>query len=677
MKHARGAPAGKSIQVTHVISVLRRLLVYAVIPVICTGVPMLLEWATTSPPTERKVHIEAFRYGTSPSIIRANRGDKLTLTFATRDTGHSFFLQDYRVEAKISPASEKVEVVDPFRSAEPPHHVRELRLTVGKPGLWGSLTSRSRFRCHIYCGPMHGFEQGDLIVRPNYLLWGSLGVLASIILIGLCRVHWDPPEDIGGTPPPLDINKRFPWVGELLRWRPLQFVGTMPVLAGFTLIILAGLFGTKVGGRNLAIMMTWVVWMTLLTLVLVPLSTRTWCLVCPLPALGEFLQRGALTQVRRATKPGRFGNRFLSLGRRWPRPLRGPWLRTLFFVGLGCFSASLAGQPRWTAYLLLSLAAMAIFMAVVWELRAFCRYLCPAASFISPSSAVGRLMVRNRNDAVCRNCKDKPCLTGNADGWACSYGLYVPKVTGNSECGVCTECFKSCPHDNITLSWRRSPWRERFSSYGEAWQAIVLVALAMTYSLTVHSPWPGIRDMSNLVDKATWPEFALYAASVAGLALGVVPLIFWLAVGWGRRLADRATKSRGGEESISDSATGAVFKRTTPALIPLGLGLWAAFFAAVVMVNFTFVLYTLSDPFGWGWNLLGTSGMPWIQVWPSAIPWLQSAAILTGVALSMRQGYRLWLAEKVGKKAALYGFAPTAAINCSLAAGMLVYFTHF
>lgn len=69
--------------------------------------------------------------------------------------------------------------------------------------------------------------------------------------------------------------------------------------------------------------------------------------------------------------------------------------------------------------------------------------------------------------------------------------------------------------------------------------------------------------------------------------------------------------------------------------------------------------------------------MPWVQLWPSGIPWLQAGAVLSGTALSLRQGYQLWFAETREKETAFGGFAPTGAVLCSLAAGILVYFTHF
>jgi polyferredoxin len=500
--------------------------------------------------------------------------------------------------------------------------------------------------------------------------------------LGWMRVRWDesPSHAYSAPQRPVDLNGRIRFLHALLKWRPLQFVSTLPVLACFILVILAGLFGTKVGGRNLAVMLTWATWMSMLTLVLIPLGGRVWCLVCPLPVLGEYLQRGATTQVR--TKNGDFiRNRFFGLGRRWPQGLRGPWLRLLLFLGLGTFSASLAGQPRWTAITLTMMVLVPMIMSLVWELRSFCRFVCPVASFISCYSIPGRLMVRKRDAQVCRNCKDKPCLKGNAKGWACPYGLTVAGMERNVDCGICTECFKSCPYENVSLAWRRGPWMEHFPSYGEAWQVIVLLVLAAVYSLTVHSPWPFMRDLVNVIDKATWREFGLYAAALWSLALVIAPLLFWAASGIGVWLCKREGKNAPDDAperfSVLSATTGHIFKKTMPALLPLGLALWAAFFIATLMINFTFVLLTLSDPFGWGWDLFGTAGMPWLQLWPSGIPWIQAGLILSGLAFSLQKGYDLWRRIPAQKEIAFRGFAPTAIVLITIAAGMLLYFTNY
>ena len=663
---------------------LRRRILYIALLFVCLGATLLVEWLTTPPPSTKRIHLEVFRYGTSPAIIRANRGDQLTLTFSTRDTGHSFFLQDYRIDAKITPASEAVEVRDPLQPTEPPSYVPEIDLIAGLTGFWGSLVSSSRFRCHVYCGPMHGFEQGDLIVRPNWLLAGSMGLLLSIVLIGCLRVRLKTSVTKTVLQSPIDLNKRFALLDRLLKWRPLQFTFTLPLLAGLMVVVLAGLFGTKVGGRNLAVMLTWIVWISMLALFLVPLGGRIWCMICPLPVMGEYLQRGATTEVR-VGKRGRFGNRFIGFIRQWPRVLRGPWLRLFFFLVLGTFSASLAGQPKWTAMTLMIMVTAGVLMSLIWELRSFCRYVCPVACFISAYSTVGRLMVRKRDTSVCRNCRDKPCFKGNDEGWACPYGLLVARIDRNVDCGMCTECFKSCPSDNVSLAWRRGPWTESFRSYGEAWQAIILLVLAIVYSLTVHSPWPVMRDLVNLVDKTSLPEFLLFFATLCAIAAGFVPLVFWLACGLGLWLMKGVSTTRNGaaingkgsQSGLFASSVGGIFKRTLPALLPFGLALWAVFFVETIMANMTFILLSFSDPFGWGWDLLGTAGMPWIQIWPSGVPWIQAGFILIGVTLSLKKGYQLWNNETEATRFALKGFAPTAVILLILAGGMLTYLTHY
>jgi polyferredoxin len=632
---------------------------------ICVGTALFIEWKTTPSPSQKAIHVETFRYGTHPYIIRANRGDHLILTFSTHDTGHSFFLQDYSIDAKISPASEQVEVRDPFSIEAPPRRMKEVHLIAGLKGFWGRLVSLSRFRCHVYCGPMHGFEQGDLIVRPNWLFSGSLGLLAAFLLTGLVRALNSNAESVKSPETFVELNTPKNFLDRLLKWRPLQFIFTLPFLAGLVIVIMAGLLGTKVGGRNVAIMFTWIVCMSILTMVLVPLGGRIWCTICPLPVLGEYLQRRTTIQVRvRGKRSNR--NRFFGLGLRWPMLLSNRWLQFALFMALGTFSASLAGQPRWTAITLILMVFAAIGMAMVWELRSFCRYVCPVAAYIAPFSLGARLALRKRHSNVCRKCKDRSCLNGNLNGWACPYGLCVPRITHNGDCGMCTECFKSCPYNNVSLKWRTGPWKGQFVSQGEAFQAIALTVMAAVYSLTVHSPWPGIRDMVNVVDKTDWAQFGLYAVVLWMLALGVVPLLYWLLTSLGLILIRK-----------NEMTTGTAFKKTMPAILPLGVAMWAIFFIETLMSNFTFVVMTLSDPFGWGWDLLGTAGMPWIQIWPSGVPWIQAAFLLIGISLSLSSGYQRWLRISGDRTKALIGFLPAVCVYTAIATGMLAYITNF
>ena len=97
---------------------------------------------------------------------------------------------------------------------------------------------------------------------------------------------------------------------------------------------------------------------------------------------------------------------------------------------------------------------------------------------------------------------------------------------------------------------------------------------------------------------------------------------------------------------------------------------------SMLLVNWTFVLQSLSDPFGRGWDFLGTAGMPWHQVWPRGIPWLQALAVLAGFAGSLRNGYRIWREETGEEGRALRGYAPLALSLAALAAGLLFFYTN-
>jgi hypothetical protein len=218
----------------------------------------------------------------------------------------------------------------------------------------------------------------------------------------------------------------------------------------------------------------------------------------------------------------------------------------------------------------------------------------------------------------------------------------------------------------VSLQWRRGPWIGRFQSYGESCQAIALLVLGTAYSLTIHSPWPGVRDIVNVVDKTDWGQFFLYAGTLWLLALGAMPLLFWVVTSLGVTLA----RQKG-------LYTRDAFLQITPAVLPMGIAMWAVFFVDTFMSNFTFVLLTLSDPFGWGWDLFGTAGMPWIQVWPSGVPWLQSSLLLVGFGLSLRSGYRRWLKISGDRQCAYMGFVPTLLILLAITGGMLAYVTNF
>ncbi|HKE24931.1 MAG TPA: hypothetical protein VKB88_21360, partial [Bryobacteraceae bacterium] len=116
------------------------------------------------------------------------------------------------------------------------------------------------------------------------------------------------------------------------------------------------------------------------------------------------------------------------------------------------------------------------------------------------------------------------------------------------------------------------------------------------------------------------------------------------------------------------------FRRTTAALIPIGLSCWIAFALGTVLPMMTFVCQSLSDPFNWGWNLLGMAGSQWHILWAPAIPWLQVACMLVGAAFSLRSLHDCWLDEAAQKRGAIAGSLPLVCLLWTSAAGMITFF---
>jgi len=629
-----------------------RLVAAALVLIASALLPAWIAGISAPEPTTRDIHIEAYRYGFSPSRIHANRGDRLRLTFSTRDTGQSFFLQDYDLHVAITPGARAVEVQRLSRPGDPPELTDSVEFVAGHPGWRGWLFQKSTFRNHTYNGPLHGTERGDLIVGPNLLLSGSLGLLCAIPLAGLVLLGRRPTAPGENR---LNLFTLFPWLKKAAKAPSFPLVLILPMLAAFWFIVLAGLFGTKVAGRNAAPMLIWVVWLSALIVVLVPIGGRIWCTVCPLPVIGEWWQRARIARNRATVRL--FGRPLV-----WPSWLSNAWPRVLLFLLLGTFSTNLVILPPATSWMLIGLVAMSIATSFFPEQRLFCRYLCPINSYISIYSTTGRVMVRPADTQTCEACDEKFCLTGSAKGWGCPYGLCAGELDRNNDCGACLECVKTCAKSNVGLFWRTTGRDTRIADLGEAWQAIVMFALACLYSIVNLGPWDWIRDSIDLVDKGNWGTFAIFAVVVWTVCLGALPAIWYLLTRAGIILAGSPLNPR------------QPFLSATAALIPLGLACWIAFALATFLSMWTFAGQSLSDPFNWGWNLLGLAGSPWHIPLSPAIPAMQVACVLAGFAFALGTLYRSWFEAGGARGKALLGSLPHGAFLWSVSGGMIWFF---
>jgi ferredoxin len=441
------------------------------------------------------------------------------------------------------------------------------------------------------------------------------------------------------TPQPrVDLLESFPPLKRLLSARSFQPVMTLMTLLVFTLAVLTSLLGTPVGSRNFGIIFVWIVWWALLIVVLVPLTGRFWCSFCPIPAPGEWLQRRGIIQ----RTPGRLR----TLGRRWPRRFRNMWLQNFGFLLVATFSAIILTRPQVSGLVLLSFVLAAVALSVIFDNRVFCRYVCPVGGFIGLYAMVAPIEVRTKDCQTCKTHRTKDCVTGNEKGYGCPWMVYPGNLERNAYCGMCMECLKSCPQDNVSVFWRpvgSDLLLSRHHRLDEAYKALIMLACALLYSTVFGGPWGWVKQWANM---ESLPSFGLYAVVFWTANLLVLPGIFLGVTALVRRLGRQQLPLR------------SLFEHYAYALVPLGLAAWIAFSLGFVFTNGSYAATVISDPFGWGWNLFGTANIPWAPLLPSLTSFLQVGVLIAGLLFAVNLSYRLTLQNSSNRQYAFRALLP-------------------
>ncbi len=421
------------------------------------------------------------------------------------------------------------------------------------------------------------------------------------------------------------------WFKRLMKWRGLQFTLQFICLAAFGVIVYAGLFGTPVGGENVSSTFTWLIWWTLIPVTML-LAARGWCLVCPWIAPGEWLQRLAFWQK---------GKRTLSLNLKMPKFLRNFGIMLVFFLILHWADSSfhLALRPETTVYLALGMFTIAIVVSLIFEKRTFCRYFCPIGAIIAPYSLAAPIELRNRDPEVCRQCKTRDCIKGNEKGYACPQMIFPYAIDRNTHCLLCTECIKTCPHDNISINIRR-PFQDIFKeglgflrtpdiTLSLSVIAIVLLGVIPFHNLEMTTAYTIIEG--TVADGLGFSQMIVRTA--AFLMIGAI----FVAIFWGVSSLSRKITAN------SQYGTKHIFIWFALAFIPLAISLHLAHNYFHLLEEGAVIIPTLSDPFGFGWNLFGTAGAQ-VTIIPSGlISTLQFLTIGFGVLASGYALYRLSL----------------------------------
>jgi len=409
------------------------------------------------------------------------------------------------------------------------------------------------------------------------------------------------------------------FIKKLLQSRYPQLTVFIIMLAGYIFAILAGLLGTPVGSHNFSIVFVWITWWAILILAAVPFFGRGWCAVCPIPLPGEWLQRGAILRPERTLSEAKWKSKGGWLNLRWPKFLRNIWLQNISFLLLALFSSVLLTTPNVTGIILAAMLFMAIGSSLIFERRSFCRYLCPVGGFIGLYSQTAPIELRIKDKQICVTCEGKPCYNGNENGYGCPWDVFPAGLIKNTYCGLCMECLRTCPSDNIAINLRpfASDLEKPSTRLDEAFKAFIMLGSAMIYAAVLLGPWGALKDAAYHVGTNSW---FIYAAVFLGIIFILLPSLFALCTF--RFQNFNSFKKR--------------FTTLSTSLIPLGLMFWVAFSLSFVLTNATYILASFSDPLGLGWNLFGTANVAWQPLLTSMLAPAQTLALVGGLIWSAR-----------------------------------------
>ncbi|MBI2817336.1 MAG: 4Fe-4S binding protein [Acidobacteria bacterium] len=333
-----------------------------------------------------------------------------------------------------------------------------------------------------------------------------------------------------------------PVIGKILRSRYFNWVLIAPTLVIFTFIVVTGFLGEQ-NTSNPAVLLTWILWWPAVIFTFFILG-RIWCAICPFAYLGDVAQK------------------IFSLKRKVPVVFRNMWWRLGLFLAL-TWATTLWALDRWptgTAWLALAETLGAILLAFIFEKRAFCRFLCPVGGVFGLYSMTAPVRLSAKDQMVCYNsCPQKNCYA------SCAWFLYPATVDRNTECSLCLDCVRACPHDNLKLETQpfggdlmRDPPKRK--SLDEALAIAMVMGVALLQTAVMLNWW---QDWQTRIGNFLHLEPGRLLYTLLYIALGMIaPVLLVLLIVWFTR------PSRGGFSQA--------LRTYAYSFVPLALALHAA-----------------------------------------------------------------------------------------------------
>ena len=263
------------------------------------------------------------------------------------------------------------------------------------------------------------------------------------------------------------------------RWYPALVA--YPTLVVFGYIIYSLLWGPGVASANLGTSLTWVLWWPLIPLAMF-LVGRLWCGICPFGTVIDVVQKA------------------VGLNRPVPRFLKryGIWIIDATFLGItwADHAFGVVESPRGSGYLLGLLLAGSVVTAVLYERRAWCRYLCFLGGLSGNYARTAGIQLKATPE-ICKTCKEQYCYRGRGSIPGCPVFETPRAMNSMVNCNLCGQCLKACPNDSLQLVVQKPTaglWFIARPKFAEAFLAVVIVGIVLVQNITMLSFWEPLME---------------------------------------------------------------------------------------------------------------------------------------------------------------------------------------
>jgi ferredoxin len=408
----------------------------------------------------------------------------------------------------------------------------------------------------------------------------------------------------------------------------------------------------------------WVLWMMGMVIVALVFG-RSWCTVCPAGWLNGLASRLGLRRELPA----------------WLDPFV-PVTLVLVLLQLLVYFLAIHRYPDYSAVLLVWMLILALAAGLVFRRRSFCLLLCPAGAMFSLYARLAPWQLRVREQAVCANCLEKPCVSsapvwkqaalgGLRIGWrtrpeGCPVALIPAEINDSAACTLCMNCVQTCCNDNLSLGFRGWPGDLRKSRLrsGEALFFLVLLGLLTANFSKVYV---SLREMifwlpENLALLLGWDAAGFYPLAVVWIGLLfplmlLVPgLLIYLLGQVKLSTVDEEPAKVPKEVPATFSLSGFMNLLGRLALSSLPLVLAAHLVLAIVKLNakLGYLPLTLQDPSGvksfLATSIMQTLSPPGVLVSLDILKWLVALLLIVGLALSILAAWTVAGSEVKGQQ---------------------------